>query len=199
MSGGKPEAPDAALGETKHPAFDQVDRCCLARGINGLSQIGETALDHSYKLPVRSNNSLGSILSRLPIFSRVSKDGALMRRPVRVRRSTEISNTSANLSWAIPFWRRIPSIRRPNFWRNVGTKATVTPKSAVVSFPVPPNEITGPFGRNARRAISAWRNCGFLWAQGKQLDINYCCRWTQKGHSSLPRPQSERSDSRGRT
>jgi hypothetical protein len=75
----------------------------------------------SYKLPLKSNNSLGSILSRFPIFSRVSNDGALMPRSIRLRKSTEISNNSANFSWVIPFWRRIPSIRWPNRWRNVDT------------------------------------------------------------------------------
>lgn len=65
--------------------------------------------------------------------SRFSNDGTLMPRSIRLRKSTEISRSSANCSWFILRAERIPLRRLPNFSRRVSKVCTEDPNVAHVA------------------------------------------------------------------
>src|SRR5271169_644117 len=53
--------------------------------------------------------------------SRFSKDGAFMPRSIRLKKSTDMSSSSANCSWLIPREERSVFSRWPNFSRKLDT------------------------------------------------------------------------------
>src|SRR6266849_4680380 len=62
--------------------------------------------------------------------SRFSKDGALIPRSIRLRKSTEISISSANCSWLMLRANRIVLMRLPNFSRRADKHCTCGPNVA---------------------------------------------------------------------
>src|SRR6266536_2618031 len=53
--------------------------------------------------------------------SRFSKEGALIPRSIKLRKSTEIPRSSANCSWLIPLAERMDLTRFPNLSRRLAT------------------------------------------------------------------------------
>jgi hypothetical protein len=62
--------------------------------------------------------------------SRFSKDGALIPRSIRLRKSTEISSSSANCSWLMLRANRMVLRRLPNFSRRADKHWTCGPNVA---------------------------------------------------------------------
>jgi len=62
--------------------------------------------------------------------SRFSKDGALIPRSIRLRKSTEISSSSANCSWLMLRAKRMLLMRLPNFSRRADKQCTCGPNVA---------------------------------------------------------------------
>ena len=62
--------------------------------------------------------------------SRFSNDGALIPLSIRLRKSTEISSSSANCSWLIRLVSRMVFMRPPNFSRNADKQCTCRPNVA---------------------------------------------------------------------
>src|SRR5712672_975199 len=62
--------------------------------------------------------------------SRFSKDGALIPRSIRLRKSTEISSSSANCSWLMLRANRMVLRRLPNFSRRADKHCTCGPNVA---------------------------------------------------------------------
>jgi hypothetical protein len=62
--------------------------------------------------------------------SRFSKDGALIPRSIRLRKSTEISSSSANCSWLMLRPNRMVLMRLPNFSRSADKRCTCGPNVA---------------------------------------------------------------------
>jgi hypothetical protein len=62
--------------------------------------------------------------------SRFSKDGALIPRSIRLRKSTEISSSSANCSWLMLRAKRMVLMRLPNFSRRADKRCTCGPNVA---------------------------------------------------------------------
>src|SRR5208282_381886 len=62
--------------------------------------------------------------------SRFSKDGALIPRSIRLRKSTEISSSSANCSWLMLRANRMVLMRLPNFSRRADKHCTCGPNVA---------------------------------------------------------------------
>jgi hypothetical protein len=88
--------------------------------------------------------------SPVAIDSSFSKEGAFLPRSIRLKKSTDIPIISAKSSWLFPRSWRIWRTRSPNCFRRVSKIRLATHrKCGVISFRVPPNQITG-------RARSSW-------------------------------------------
>ncbi len=81
-------------------------------------------------MPSKTKSSLTGIPSWAEKTSRFSKDGALIPRSIRLRKSTEISSSSANFSWLIFLASRIALRRLPNFSRRADKCCTCGPNVA---------------------------------------------------------------------
>ena len=62
--------------------------------------------------------------------SRFSKEGTLIPRSIRLRKSTEISSSSANCSWLMLRPNRMLLMRLPNFSRSADKRCTCGPNVA---------------------------------------------------------------------
>jgi hypothetical protein len=80
--------------------------------------------------PSKTKSSLTGIPSWAEKTSRFSKDGALIPRSITLRKSTEISSSSANFSWLILLASRIALRRLPNFSRRADKCCTCGPNVA---------------------------------------------------------------------